>query len=220
MDKTWYRLIQSYQHWQWTKNIYWINQPQAYYPSQQTLYHHSRESNWTNPVRLSNCRELVGSQAHRPVQSWWRATPRYSTLLPQRMLWERQLFCQTTGSQMPCLRLSELRVWDWIPPLWSWCGCCGRCWTRGREGRRLRYTDKDGGGGYQIHHHDSNVDSIYKVWISSIKRHVMVWSFFITVPSVRYCTPLQTSSMQFAFPKSSTNIHTPRVVYKKKTRQR
>jgi len=40
--------------------------------------------------------------------------------------------------------------------------------------------------------------------------------FFITVPSVRYCTPLQTSSMQFAFPKSSTNIHTPRVVYKKR----
>ena len=44
----------------------------------------------------------------------------------------------------------------------------------GKRERRLRYTDKDGGGGYQIHHHDRNVDSIYKVWISSIKRHVMV----------------------------------------------
>ena len=43
----------------------------------------------------------------------------------------------------------------------------------GKEGRRLKYIDKDGGGDYQIQHY-SNVDSVYKVWISNMKSHFMV----------------------------------------------
>ena len=44
---------------------------------------------------------------------------------------------------------------------------------RGTEVEISEYIDKDGGGDYQIQHY-SNVDSVYKVWISNMKSHIMV----------------------------------------------